>query len=415
MTTAMEQSQWARQKQAVIQEFIDGRRKLVSTVAGRGFLLAPGFLYEFETGLEIDAKQKLSDVSYAILKEAFERDLKQAGLDYDLTYRTVAMAWEIDKQTLMSDWDKELARIKQDRSSKEDVLDRLAVEVSRRGIILINSKTEIELHAEALRAQLAGIEDGAADYEVQLVRQKLVTANKKLQVIPILQQILGVEQRIIVKEYAIIEKEKLLAAKESQKVGYLGDLVEIGSQIAEKKTEELLPVTQELIGITQELVAATRSQIAVEIQIMAQKVIDAGIMVEKAEKQILITESQIDAETARLSLADAKIALAAAQRQYEIEIAQFATGNLTEIITQEASSHDAVMNQERGTQSNVVNVKTESAESRLAQDISSSEELTSNSVWNTTSIANINADEAMRVAEIRAISKITAELQHLIG
>jgi hypothetical protein len=83
----MESSLWAKQKQPVIQGFINEHRKLVSTAASRGFLLAPGFLYEFETGIEIDLKQKLSEVSYKILSEAVERDIKQAGFDADINYR----------------------------------------------------------------------------------------------------------------------------------------------------------------------------------------------------------------------------------------------------------------------------------------------------------------------------------------
>lgn len=413
--TDIERSQWLKQKQPVIQAFIDGRRKLVSAVAGRGFLLAPGFLYEFETGLEVDAKQKLSEVSYAILNESVDRELKQAGIDYDIAYKYASMAWEINKQTLLSDWDKELAGIKQTRSLREEELDRLAVEVSRRGIVLINSKNAIELQAEALRAQLAGIEDGAVDYEVQLAQQKLVTANKKLEVIPILKQILAVERQIIIREYAIVEKERMLVESETEKVGYLSELVDVAAQIAEKKTEELLPVTQELIGATQELVTATRTQIENDIRIMAQKVIDAGLMVDKAEKQIQITESQVDAETVRLAVMDAKLALAAANRQYDLAITQLAILHLAESTEQKATSHESTMNQERETQSNVVNLKTETVDEKLAQDILSSGELASNSVYTTTSVAGIHADATLSTARLRAISQITAELKHLIG
>jgi len=413
--TELERSQWLKNKQPVIQFFIDERRKLVSMVAGRGFLLAPGFLYEYETGLEVDTKQKLSEVSYAILKEAIERDLKQAGIDYGIAYKYAAMAWEINKQMLLSDWDKELAWIKQGMAAKEQSLDQLAIEVSRRGITLLVAKTSIELQAEALKAELAGIEDDSVDYEVTLAQQKLLTANKKLEVIPILQQILDVEREIITAERAIIEKERILVASETEKIEYLSDLVGIESEIADKKRDDLLPVTQELISKTEELVVVTRAQIENEVLIMAQKVLDSEIMVQKAEKQVLIVGSQIDEEEKRLLLLDAKLAFSNTQREYEFLLKKLETGNLVSATVSENDSHRSIMDQESQTQSMWVNLKTETVDARLAQDVSSSGNLASNAVYITTGIANVHADSIIKKAELDAISKVSASLTHLIG
>jgi hypothetical protein len=148
---------------------------------------------------------------------------------------------------------------------------------------------------------------------------------------------------------------------------------------------------------------------------MAQKVIDAGIMVEKAKKQIQIAESQIVSETAQLSLLDAKIILVNAQRQYELALHNVETKDVMEITDAEESSHNVVMDQERSSQSNVINLKTESVTERLAQDVASSANLTTNAIKDTTKIADLRSDEAVRVAEFRAVSVLTANLTHLIG
>ena len=415
MTTAMEKAKWAKEKQPVIQEYIDGRRKLVSATAGRGFLLAPGLLYEYETGLEIDTKQKLSALSSKILNEAIDRDIKQAGLDYDLAYKTASMTWELDKQSLLDAWDREMAGIKNVWAMQEGAMDQLAVEVSRRGTILINAKTAIELESEALKAQLAGIENNATDYEVQLVQQKVVTANRKLAVIPILQQILLVEQSILLKEYAIIAKERLLSDKEREKIQYLSGLVEKELDVADKKSTELLPAMNDLIGVSRELADAIREQLVFEIQIMAQKVIDAGIMVQKAEMQIEIALTQIEEETARLELMDAKLALSEALRAHELAILKLETQLLWAEAAADDSAHDTIMNQERLTQSNVVNEKTDMAETKIDQEKLSTDTIIDKHIQVTNDSAAADFIATIQVATINAGAELTSQLTHLIG
>lgn len=415
MTTAMEQALWRKQKQPVIQGFINEHRQLVSAVAGNGFLQAPGFLYEGESGLEVNAKQKLSGISYAILKEAVDRDLKQYGIDTDAAFKAAQMDWELEKSTLLNDWDKELAWIKKGWAQKDEELDQLSIEVSRRGITLLEAKTAIELEKEELKAQLAGLDDDSADYEVELANKKLLTANKKLEVIPVLYQILSVEESILSAEQKIALKEQILVAAEKNKINYLSELVGAESEIANKKTSDLLPILLRNIQKNRELAEAIEDQIGFERLIMAQKVIDAGIMVEKAENQLLIAESQIEEETARLALLDAKIALADARREYSLALQVKQTQDLRAATITEESAHNTVMNQEGSTQSNFVNLKTETEEERLAQDVDSSLNLTNKHVETTQEIADIGSDERVRVAGLRAVSNITSQLSHLIG
>jgi len=415
MTDAMEKSLWSRQKQPIIQGFIDERKKLVSTVAGRGFLLAPGFLYEFETGLEIDAKQKLSEISYKILSEAIERDIKQSGLDYDALYKNAVMAWEIRKQGLLAAWDRELILLKQRQSIQDEDLLRLAITVSLLGITLLNAKNAIELEAEGLRKSLADLEGGASDYEIQLAQQKLATANRKLDVIPVMQQILAVEEAIVLKQYDIAAKDQLVVEKEAEKVGYTAGLVTAESLVVWKYGSEVLPATQSLLGVSQRLVSAIRAQTSNETQILAQKVLDAGIAVQKAEKQIVITTTAADESSVRLSLATARADLAEAQREYETALLRVTNNNLTSMTDLEQQAHYDVMEQEQTTQSTVNNLREETVKLKLERDVFAAEETATSVVDVTLGIADLAASERMTIAELQAMSDIAAELKHIIG
>lgn len=307
MSTQMEQSIWARQKQSVVQGFIDERKKLVSAVAGRGFLLAPGFLYEFETGLEIDTKQKLSDVSFKILSDAVERDLKQAGLDYSLAYKDTVTVWELEKQRLLTEWDKELIGIKKIRSDKEEVLNQLEIQISLRGVALVNAKTGIELNSEALKLQLANLDGQTTPYEVQLAQQKVLTAQRKLLVIPILQQILAVEQLIIAKEQLVVVKEQQIAAQETVKIREVTTLAGKETDIVNKKRSELLPAIREEVAANGRLNIAITAETALEKLIMNEKVTSAGIMVDKANKQTLIIDKEVEIEGKQIEIMDISV------------------------------------------------------------------------------------------------------------
>lgn len=138
----MQTSQFIRNKGQVLEEFARARRQAWSGVAGRNFSFEPGFMYELNNELEIDTKMKLSDLNYKLLEEMVNQDLKRKGLDYDLAYKSAAIDWELEKAGLFADWEKELADVKHARSLDFDALKLLALEVSKRGNLLIEAKAD---------------------------------------------------------------------------------------------------------------------------------------------------------------------------------------------------------------------------------------------------------------------------------
>ena len=277
-----EQAQWRIGKTPIIGKYIGEHKKLFDEIAGRGFLNLPGYAYDAENQLELAAKMGLSELNYKIMHETIERELKQQGIDYNLQHRNAAMAWEVEKQALMAAWDAELAGIKQGIATEEEILNRLAQEIAARQIYLIEAKTEIDLKMEGYRLTLAQLDGQTAPYEVQLANAKVLTAQKKLEVIPILQEIISKERELLVLEQGkaieytalmniegqiadkqkeiiptlqtIISKERELLALEAGKAAEYTTLVGVEGQIADKQ-KEIIPTLQTIISKERELLA----------------------------------------------------------------------------------------------------------------------------------------------------------------
>ena len=235
-----EQAQWRNGKTPIIGKYIGEHKKLFDEIAGRGFLNLPGYAYDAENQLELAAKMGLSELNYKIMHETIERELKQAGIDFNVEYAEAAMAWELEKQGLLSAWDHELAGIKQGMATEEEVLARLALEVDARQVVLIAAKSAIDLEMEGYRKALADLDAATAPYEVQLANAKVLTAQKKLEVIPILQEIISKERELLVLE-------------QGKAIEYTA-LMNVERQIADKQGE-IIPTLQTIISKEQELLA----------------------------------------------------------------------------------------------------------------------------------------------------------------
>jgi len=327
----MEQALFVKGKDPILVEYLRVRKKLGSSVAGRGFSFEPGFMYDAQNDLEIDTKAQLSALNYEILKEAVDQDIKQAGLDYDLAFKNAQIVWELDKQVLLSDWDKELIGIKQAQQHEEELLNLLAIEVSKRANLLLEAKTAIELEAEAIRLQIAELDASTGDYELQLANAKLMTANKKLEVIPIFQQIIEIEEDILGKEIELLAKAWILAGKAD-------DIVE--------KEMEIVGKNEEIVNRQNEIITAERGVLGAEedvVDVLEDKV---------SAEQDLISAATDTVEAREALITPALIALIAKMEEYIEELAvqldiqnQIAEQKLaiTDIKTEQLSKDEAII------------------------------------------------------------------------
>ena len=304
-----ELAEWRRGKSPIIAKYSQDHEKMFAEIAGRGFLQLPGYAYDAENGLEFAAKMGLSELNFKILSETIDRELKQQSISYDLEYRDAMMAWELTKQVLMSAWEAEYAILKQGMSQDEENVTRLAIEVSRRGIYLIEQKTIIEVQSEGYKTQLATLDGTTVPYEVQLAQQKLVTAQKKLDIIPILDQ-------IIIKELELLAAEQTKSAKMSSYISAEGlvvtkeaEIIPILNQIVTKQTG-LLTAEQNKSAATVSLIAA-ESEVATKelkvLPIMETLVTKEGELLDK-ENELLTIEQGKAAEYTKLMAAEMELA-----------------------------------------------------------------------------------------------------------
>lgn len=396
-----ENSKWFHEKGAVMREYLKGRASALSAVAGRGFLMMPGFLYDIENDLETDAKRKLSDINFAILQDTIERELKQIGIAYDLSYKNMLMAWELSKQDLMDAWEAELAGIKMDMAGKEETLARLEIETASRGTILLQAKTEIELEAESLRNQIAALEDDTADYEVTLANQKLLTAQKKLEIIPILEQIVAKEQELLTSEQA--------------KIPYEQELLATIQETASKK-EELVPYIADLATLTEEYGTELAKQAEIEVEIAEQRIKSAEISIDKANVRIQEANLRKAIEEKELQLLQAKIETENANNAVEEDVMEAQIDSQTTLNAKEKETDTTINESDRSTNQTIVSDK------EKIIDINEETQTNSASARGSMSKYQIEKETEYRNKELEEIleaeqkgSVVTAALTHLLS
>jgi hypothetical protein len=395
-----ENASWRKGKSPIIAKYADEHTKLFSAIAGRGFLRLPGFVYDAENGIELSAKMQLSELNLKILGETIERELKQTGIAYDQTYKTVLLQWELDKQLLLNAWEVEYSGIKRVSAQEEEVLNQLEVEVSKRGTYLIEQKTIIELEAEALKTQLAVLDGTTAPYEVTLANEKLLTAQKKLEIIPILQAI-------------VVKEEELLTAERGKAAAYT-TLMAAEREVVIKK-ETLIPVIGELTNVSEEYTGEFAQQVILEGQIADEKVTQAGISKDNANERNRTAEKEIEQATILLEVDDKKRELSDAKNANEDALLNKDIANIGALKTAETGANKAVLEDEKAKQTYVLDKKRTTINADNAIKVASSTNLAGSENYKISQIANSEVAKIQQEALLKAAPIISASLTHVIG
>lgn len=395
-----EQAQWRIGKTPIIGKYIGEHKKLFDEIAGRGFLNLPGYAYDAENQLELAAKMGLSELNYKIMHETIERELKQAGIDFNVEYAEAAMAWELEKQGLLSAWDHELAGIKQGMATEEEVLARLALEVDARQVVLIAAKSAIDLEMEGYRKALADLDAATAPYEVQLANAKLLTARKKLELLPIIEE--------------IIVKEGELIVLEAGKTDYYRQLIDAEREVAAKK-QTLVPGLTQLATAIQRHAALMPTQIETEKDIAEEKKAQAQAKKEIADNDVERMTKEIETATKDIEINEAKRDLADKKFDNEQELIAIETDKETEYQDHLNGSFNTVQDDEENTQSKIIADK-----ETIHSTVNETRKDSANRITTAQKDAEASSTDAdihrMRgVADAQAAAKITASLTHLIG
>ncbi len=395
-----EQAQYRKGKTPIMREYLNDHKKLLADIAGRGFLILPGYAYDAENRLELAAKTGLSELNYKILAETIERGIRQAGFNYNLGYQTALMAWEMEKQSLMAAWDKELAGIRLGMAEEEEMKNILSTEVEARQTVLINAKTAIELEMESCRKQIAELEDAAAPYDVRLANARLLTAQKKLDLIPVIQEIIGREKELLALERDKSDEYAKLAAVEQE---------------AAAKRQRLVPELANLVSMLKQHADLIPWRTAVEKQIAAEKLAQARLQKEISRNKVEEMKAGLDGERT-------KIGLAGAQR--ELKILQFEKGQ--ELVLLEAdkeneyqnaldASHRERLEDERRTLAALWSDRTELNKLQNDAAYAGTVTLTQAGIEASKGVTDARLYQEERMADIAKSQKVTATLEHLIG
>lgn len=395
-----EVSQFRKGKTPIVAKYSEEHSALMSAVAGRGFNNLPGYAYDAENRIEFAAKLSLSELNTKILSETIERELKQAGIDYDLSYKNALMAWEIEKQALMAAWDAELAGIKHGMASEEETLNLLAIEVGKRAITLLESKTAIDLQMEAYRKTLAELDGDTAPYEVQLANAKLLTAQKKSELLPILNEILS--------------KEQTLLEKEQEKASYYTALIAAEVEVTEKKSDLIVPLG-ELTNKTEQLADKIADQIATEGLIAAEKVKQAEAQITKSGYQLQEITENIEAENKKLTLSAAERNLKTTKFNYNEGVVTYEKTLTDAYQNTLVSNFNEQLEEDRALDATIISHKTTMDTMKNTTKLTSANTIANAEISAENRETSYDTSAKSQIAGIQAAAELTAQLTHLIG
>ena len=324
----------------------------------------------------------------------------------DIEARTIDLInqkiqWESTKQDLISEWEMHVADVKASMIISEETLNRRMIEVNRRSATLMDQKTAIELEAEEYRKQLVTIDASVTAYEVQLIQAKVLTAQKKLELLPILQtindreyELLSIEQDKM-NEYSIyMDAEKVLIEKQGELTPYLNTLSSYIRSYAHDIISTQIPFEEDMMDehikvINNELLKASHRFDELQINL---EIADLNIELIESKKLLHTTEFTQEQDTLLLVTADT-VQLQTDQEAINAEILgnELTVGQVT--ISNKQSNHLGRND-----------IRNESGSRRSENEIEHAH-----------TMGNLEKDELTQKAEIDSAANITARLTHLIG
>ncbi|HPM70130.1 MAG TPA: hypothetical protein PLS57_04310, partial [Smithellaceae bacterium] len=274
------------------------------------------------------------------------------------------------------------------------------VEVDARQAVLIAEKSAIDLEMEGYRKALVDLDAATAPYEVQLASAKLLAAQKKLELLPIIEE--------------IIVKEGELIVLEAGKTDYFRQLMDAEREVADKK-QTLVPGLTQLATAIQRHAALMPTQIETEKDIAKEKTAQAKAKIEIAQNNVDQITKEIETTTKDIQINKTKRDLTDKKFNNEQELIAIETDKETEYQDRLNESFNAVQDDERDTQSKIIADK-ETIHSTVNETRKgSANRITMAQKGAEASSTTADIHRMRGVADAQAAAKITASLTHLIG
>lgn len=395
-----ENNQFYKGRKDIIDEFSAQSNALLSVTAGRNFLRLPGYLHEASISLEAFAKNKLSALNYQVVTDAIQRELTQTGHIFTQTYKEERIAFELEKQTVLAALQNEFADVDVMQNLAEEELARLFVELDVRRILLITTKTSIELQMEALRQELAEIDRSTFYNEALLIDERVVTATAKLAVIPHINALIEAQVRVLAAEEnniqyinSLIAEKELLAAKKEEVVPYYVRKAEASTALAVATTEAMV-------------VTESRLALAVERAALRSIAVSGALDVLTAEKAVEELRAELSAARASLTVTKTDRQLAVSGRR-TVDNNELAVEH-KELTTALAGYRVAIASGMRSAKSSMATIDILADEAVVDTSVDAD-------VAATKYVATYGAAATKETAMAAATARITSQLIHLIG
>lgn len=399
--TIREQSKWARERTKIVVPYIKDVHEIASATAGKGFSSVPGYLYAAQMLRELELKWKLSDINFEILSDTIERELKQHGITYDIAFKTAQMAWELKKQKLLNDWAAEYGAIQYTMEVAKEDVERLAIALYVRKVYLIAQKAAIEEDAEEIRNEIAELGRDEATKEAELATAKLLTATKKLELIPVLEDILT--------------QELLLIEAEKNKNTYETTLIAKLQELAAKKQSDLLPALSDLLTALENYKQELEEQriklleiAELHRQMAAEDSLNMDMKVELSDDEVILNQQLKQNDSIKLGIDELIRDIRFGLTSKELPLIRGYIGKDNTIGT---AIYNAGMTAEATWQS----AKTSSMGNRTTQDINNDNILTTGNINNIVARGQAAIDEVEGTTLAKATASITSNLVHILS
>jgi hypothetical protein len=422
MGSQAENSLWYKGKSDVFREYKKNATGVLSAVAARNHSGVPGFAVEAFIEIETAGKFQLTELNQKILAEAIDREMKTLGLEHDYDFKAATMAWELEKQTLFSDLQREFADKELVRALDAETIESLMVDQELREIAVLLAKVAIEIEIEDLKRQKEETELTPLPWQEQLAIAQLATARRKMDVIPYIMAALAAQANAVDQEETVIlPARRTKADYDTQTATKTLELVPL---IIEKaaatvsltnRQSELIPKMVEKAAASLALANAMTAQLQNRISLAMVKIEMAQERVRRVQDELLTLDAEIGLETAKISVEEQRAELELLRASARLEIATALNDLLLDLIAASEASNTAELDSVRTQTQNEIALKRSRVNNIEIPKDAKDERVTQSSGSALVSMANADKSNQINMARTASSAEITEKLIHLLA
>lgn len=272
---------WGQQVDGRTRKYNDTMRKLLADAASKGFHALPGFSVEAIIAVGEEHKMALTEANAKIYEDFTKRRLKEDEIDAKVALGLAKLDLKLLEAQLDNDYDLAKAYADMKLDEYKAALERMDSDVKRRTAYIIEEKAKVEHEVNYWRGVAIDAEGIALAAEVQLINEKVKTAERKLEIIDYLYQLIAAEELVV--------KAEILKAQALERV------IDKEEELAEIK-RAMIPLHQEKAQARLKQADAIKEEVYYkkETELLGYEKIELKRQQEEAEHQVRLKEVEFD-------------------------------------------------------------------------------------------------------------------------